>query len=72
MSGVVGHPEPQHRLAALGLVRGKLLVGEVAAVAVVPRRAALGAGHVVALVQLLGRAVAVVGTAGQQYVLVEL
>ena len=46
--GVVGHPEPQHRLAALGLVRRDLLVGQVAAVAVVPGGAALGAGLLVA------------------------
>ncbi len=61
---VVGHPEPHHRPPALLLVGGALVVGQRAAVAVVPRGAPLGAGPLVALVELLLRAVAVVGPTG--------
>ena len=55
----VGHPEPHHRLAPLGLERRDLVVGELAAEAVVPLH--LGAGRLAARVDLLGGAVAVVG-----------
>ena len=55
----VGHPEPDHWPPALGLERRDLLVGELAAEAVVPLH--LGAGRLAAGVDLLGRAVAVVG-----------
>ncbi|CAM5544968.1 hypothetical protein SCALM49S_03598 [Streptomyces californicus] len=67
--GLVGHPEADDRGAALGLVRGLPLGGEVAAVAVVAGRLPGGAGGVAAGVQLLGGAVAGVGVPGGEELL---
>ena len=60
----VGHPEPEHRPAPGRDEVGDLVRVEVAAVAVVPAGLVLGAGGLAALVDLLLRAVAVVGLAG--------
>ena len=66
---LVGHPEADNGGAALGLVRGLLLGAQLAAVAVVAGRLAGGAGGLAAGVQLLLRAVAVVGVTGVQQLL---
>ena len=54
----VGHPEPDDRRPTLGAERRHLLVGELAAEAVVPHD--LGAGRLAPLGDLVGGAVAVV------------
>ncbi len=72
--GALGHAEPHDRRATLGLERGPLLGGELAAEAVVPLH--LGAGGLATRVHLLVGAEAVVGVRrmGQlgQHVAVEL
>ncbi len=61
---LVRHPEAQHRSAALGPQRRGLVLGQVAAVAVVPAGLVLRAGRLAALLDLLLGAEAVVGMAG--------
>ena len=60
---LVGHPDAQHRLAALGLERGELLLREVAVEVVVPELR-VAAGRPVAGFDLFRRGVALVGVAG--------
>ena len=60
---LVGHPQPQHRLAALRAEGGALLVGEVA-VEVVVAQLRVAAGGEVTRLDLLGRGERLVGVAG--------
>ena len=63
VTSVVRHPDAEHGLAALGLERGKLLLGEFA-VEVVVAQLGVAAGGAVAGLDLLRGGVALVGVAG--------
>jgi hypothetical protein len=60
----VRHPQPQHGVATLAAERRDLALGQLATVPVVAGRAPLGPGALAPLLELILRAVAVVGPAG--------